>query len=988
MKKRMTGILLALCLCLTLLPGTAFAAGEAAETADFTAGDGSAAIALLNAAKWDHAENSTWDSTTKTLTLRGVDFRTTAGTAVKLPDGAVIVLEDGTHNNIYGGDAEANETGSHQNKISVYGIYAEGALTIRGTGSLNVKSGKHTNTGNAWTYSTALYAKGLVTVEGGKVELTGGETKNGDCAFSLGLELPAGSGLSVTGGEVITTGGKSTDTEGDTPHGSFSRGIDAYRADVSVSGSGKLTGDAADKYEGLSYGIYILSGDLKVSDGATVFAHVHTGITVSGGNLIQTGGKIDAGTVAGGYYGLTVEKGTFDTGAVGNITVSGGTLDVSLGEIYFSAYGAAENQGNFTVSGEGTTVYAKSIYGVRTLTITDATMRSGSISAKKLTLQSGSLTVKEGVREYNGKLYADPALWLQDLTVNGGTLDVSWYWGEHTPIVFPVDEYTGFSTPLVRMWGDDYTAAFNGGTAAFDTGCAGNIVLKLGKLSLGENMVETGAEGTGTDAHTQAKTGTPVVFSAFEPYPVQIVDFGAYHKPYDGTTAVTLYGELHGVADGDDVTLDFSGMTAAFADANVGIGKTVNASGTVTLRGKDAYKYYILQQPALENITANIKPRTEFTDATEKNQTIYVGSGTFTPPRFTGVTVNGKAEEVAGETAYTLENAAKTTAEIGEELKALKAGEQLTIGYTFTTAEGGNYSGTAKGAITVTAQNRPSGRILYEIAVAPAENGSISSGSARAGFGDTVTLTVKPDSGYVLETLTVTDPNGKEPELTDKGDGKYTFTMPLGKVDVRATFMEDNSVLNFFYDVPNGAYCYEAVKWAAENGVTNGVGDNIFGPDLPCTRAQVVTFLYRAAGSPDPATWIGTGDGPDAYYIDVPAEAYYYNAVMWAAKNGITYGTDETHFSPDQTCTRAQVVTFLYRMAGSPDPAAWISSGDGRLDVDYIDVPPEASCYHEVMWASKNGITNGTDAIHFSPDDGCTRGQIITFLWRAYQKGI
>ena len=977
MKKRFLSILMALCLCLALLPGAAFAADSASETADFTAADGGAqAIALLNAAKWGNAEDSAWNSTTKTLTLRGVDFRTTAGTAVKLPAGSIIVLADGTHNNFYGGDIESNANGTYHNDIYVYGIYAEGALTIRGSGGLNVKSGKHTNTGDAWTHSTALYAKGLVTVEGGKVALTGGETTNGDCAFSTGLELPEGIGLSVTGGELTAKGGKSYDTEDGTPHSSFSRGIDAYRSDISVSGSGKLTGDAEDKYGGLSYGIYILGGDLKVSDNATVFAHVRTGIEVSDGNLIQTGGKIDAGTVAGGYDGLSVGKTVLNTGAVGNITVSGGTLDVAYGRINFSAYNATEQQGNFTVSGEETTVCAKSVDGVRALTITDAVMRSGSINSKKLTLNSGSLTVREGVEEYNGKLYADPALWLQNLAVNGGTLDVSWYWGEHTPTVFPVDEGDGFSTPLVRMWGDNFTATFNGGTARFDTGCAGNIVLKLGRLSLGENIVETGAANTDTDAHTQAATGTPVVFSAFEPYPVQIVFFDAAHKTYDGTPAVTLYGTLDGVADGDDVTLDFSNMTAAFEDANVGTGKTVNASGTVALRGKDAYKYYILQQPTLENITANITPRTEFTDATDKAQTIYVGSDTFTPPRFIGVTVNSKAEEVAGETAYTLENAAKTTAEIGEELKALKAGEQLTIGYTFTTIEGGNYSGTAKGAITVTAQNRPSssgsGSSSYAITVPDKiEHGTVTVSRRYAERGDTVTITVESDSGYVLETISATDRNGNDLKLTDKGNGKYTLTMPGSKVEVKATFMEDNSVLNFFYDVPNDAYYYEAVKWAAENGITGGIGNSLFAPNQPCTRAQIVTFLWRAAGSPVVNYAMDMAD--------VAEDAYYAEAVRWALSEGITIGTGDGKFSPNATCTRAQSAVFLYRYMQSQGKGF---TGAWMFQLPFTDVPEW--CYEAVAWCYMKKVTDGTTTTTFSPNDDCTRAQIVTFLYRTF----
>ena len=966
MKRRIVSIVFALCLCLALLPSTALAAEPATETADFTASDGgAAAIALLNAAKWDNAENSTWDSATKTLTLKGVNFQTTAGTAVKLPAGSIIVLADRTHNNIYGGDAEANETGGYQVKISVYGIYAEGALTIQGAGGLNVRSGKHTNTGNAWTYSTALYAKGLVTVEGGKVELTGGETKNGDCAFSTGLELPEGSGLSVTGGEVTAKGGESTNTEDGKANSSFSRGIDAYGASVSVSGSGKLTGDAADKHGGLSWGVYISGGDLTVSDSANVFAHVHTGIEVSSGNLIQTGGSIDAGTVAGGYYGLLVERNPYDAGkTVGNATVSGGTLDVSLGEIYFSVYGAAENQGNFTVSGEGTTVYAKSIDGVRTLAITDATMRSGSISAEKLTLQSGSLTVTESVREYNSKLYANPALSLQDLTINGGTLNVSWYWGENTPIVFPVDDETGFPTPLVKIWGDGREATFNGGVSTFDTGCAGNIALKLGKLSLGENMVETGAANTNTDAHTQAKTGTPVVFSAFEPYPVQIVFFDAAHKTYDGTTAVTLYGTLDGVADGDDVTLDVSNMTAAFADANVGIGKTVNASGTVTLRGKDAYKYYIFQQPVLENITANITPRTEFTDATNKNQTIYVGGDSFEVPRFTGI----GGETIEGSLAYNLIEA--TEKDIPGMLRALKAGDSLYIPYTFTAD--GNYSGERTGTITVTAQERPSyggggsHTSGYPVTVpGQTEHGSVTVNPKSACKGDTVTITVKPDSGYVLETLTAMDKSGSERKLTDKGGGKYTFTMPAGKVEVKATFMEDNSVLNFFYDVPNDSFYYEAVKWAAGKNIASGVGNNLFAPDQPCTRAQIVTFLWRAAGSPEP--------GNSGSFSDVPASAYYAKAVAWAVENGITTGTGDGMFSPDAVCTRAQAVTFLWRYEKAPVASRSNPFTDVAADSYYADA---------VLWAVKEDITKGTTNTTFSPGVDCTRAQIVTFLWR------
>ena len=173
-----------------------------------------------------------------------------------------------------------------------------------------------------------------------------------------------------------------------------------------------------------------------------------------------------------------------------------------------------------------------------------------------------------------------------------------------------------------------------------------------------------------------------------------------------------------------------------------------------------------------------------------------------------------------------------------------------------------------------------------------------------ASKGDTVTITVKPNSGYVLETLTVTDKNGNELTLKDKGDGKYTFTMPAGKVEVKATFMEDNSMLNFFYDVPNGAYFYEAVKWAVKNGITTGVGNDLFAPEQPCTRAQIVTFLYRALK--------GTASS-SANFTDVKSDAFYADAINWAVANNVTNGTSNTTFSPDADCTRAEIVTFLYR---------------------------------------------------------------------------
>ena len=249
------------------------------------------------------------------------------------------------------------------------------------------------------------------------------------------------------------------------------------------------------------------------------------------------------------------------------------------------------------------------------------------------------------------------------------------------------------------------------------------------------------------------------------------------------------------------------------------------------------------------------------------------------------------------------------------------------------------------------------------------ENGTVTVSPKSASKGDRVTVTVKPDSGYVLETLTVTDKNGNELTLKDKGDGKYTFTMPAGKVEVKATFMEDNSMLNFFYDVPNNAYFYEAVKWAVKNGITTGVGNDLFAPEQPCTRAQIVTFLWRAAGSPEPK---GAASG----MTDVVSGSYYEKAVAWAIENGITTGTTTSTFSPDATCTRAQAVTFLARALKAKAASA----------AEFSDVPTGSYFADAVAWAAANGVTEGIGGGLFGSDNDCTRGQIVTFLYRAYNK--
>ena len=259
------------------------------------------------------------------------------------------------------------------------------------------------------------------------------------------------------------------------------------------------------------------------------------------------------------------------------------------------------------------------------------------------------------------------------------------------------------------------------------------------------------------------------------------------------------------------------------------------------------------------------------------------------------------------------------------------------------------------------------GVTTYPITVMSGKNGDVTASHKTASKGTAVTLTVDPDKGYVLDTLTVLDSKDKAVKLTQK-NGKYTFTMPSGKVTVSAAFKAAAPASeNPFTDVPSGAYYEDAVVWAVKKGITSGTSATTFDPDGSCTRAQAVTFLWRAAGSPEPKS-------ATMPFADVPAGSYFEKAVLWAVENGITKGTSDTTFGPDASCTRAQIVTFLWRAGGSP-----AVSGNSA----FSDVASDAYYAAAVAWAEKNGVTGGIGGGLFGSDNTCTRAQIVTFLHRA-----
>lgn len=251
--------------------------------------------------------------------------------------------------------------------------------------------------------------------------------------------------------------------------------------------------------------------------------------------------------------------------------------------------------------------------------------------------------------------------------------------------------------------------------------------------------------------------------------------------------------------------------------------------------------------------------------------------------------------------------------------------------------------------------------------------------SKNAAKGTIVTLTIAAEKGYKLDTVTVTDKNGNEIELTDKGNGEYTFKMPATEVNVETTFVEetpaeetpteDNTMMNFFVDVPDDTYYYDAVLWAAKNSITGGMDDTHFAPDITCTRVQAITFLWRAAGSPMP-------NSTEMPFEDVEADSYYYYAVLWAIENGITSGTSATTFSPNDTCSRGQIVTFLWRSENSPAVGT---------DSTFTDVASDSYYADATNWAVANGITAGIgDGTTFGPDANCDRAHIVTFLYRFF----
>ena len=535
-KRKVLTLLLALCVVLSLVPVAVFAEPAAATTtADFTVGSGVAAIKLLNQYRTGTAD-SLWNSATKTLTLWGVDFTTTAPTAVKLPAGATIVLKDGTRNTIRSGDVNLEVSGA-KNHTFINALDAAGSLTIEGdTGSLSVSAGKLKNTGDAWVYSSGISVDGDFTVKGGRVTARGGCAESDGSCFSFGVKMDSDTknkALLVTGGTLTAIADEAYELEeGGTKRASFSRGVEMFRGNVIVSGSGKLRAESVEAMAEatvMSNGLYISAGNLTVANSAEVAVAGAYAAYISGGSLRLDGGSLTAVSTQtaddNGNLGCAIDvdmdlnKQVADSGS---ITVSGGTLETVNGDIRMSTIGATGNQSLFTVTG-GTIVNRGQLYGPKKLDISGGTMQTQGIEAEALTLSDGSLTIREPVRKNPNydNLLVRPALDVKTLTVSGGTLDAAWDWGQFTPIVFPVNTYYGYTDSLVEMTGSSGVATFTGGTTTLDTGKAGNTALLIkGQLTIGDGMAETGADSS----HHQLGTAPVKIAAAAASTAITTVD--------------------------------------------------------------------------------------------------------------------------------------------------------------------------------------------------------------------------------------------------------------------------------------------------------------------------------------------------------------------------------------------------------------------------------------------------------------------------------
>ncbi len=781
---------------------------------------------------------------------------------------------------------------------------------------------------------------------------------------------------------------------------------------------------------------------VKIKDGVTITAKVGTNSDTEQSHFtLRPTGKPNAGN--GQTYEL-VYNGTINGTNYSNVVVASGTVDVAPKTLTKSdlvytgpitkAYDGSDN----APTGLTVSVKSGSLVGTDTLTVT-GTLKYNSANVNEadkiiftpvaITTSNYRLAVSEVLNISNAKITA------KDVKLTGGinATDRSYVKDNKTVDLtkgsLTFDGLVGSETldvniPATGTISDAKVGAYNvtysGVTLADGTGKASNYKLVSPLPAVMVNITKAAAL-TLADIPVSQKFTTTTGEKAIGA--VMPSDAGAltYTKGAESKTgsvtidswAVDTTGKvtytLSGGVAGDTVTLPVIIGSDNYENSTVNVKITLTAKddqtaltltggttvvygqtlqlGTTGGNGTGAVTYAVTNGTGEATIDATgkltpVKVGTVKVKATKAEDANYnaitsaeveITITRATPtgaPKYTAITTSGKTLADAGltTTGSTLNPNAGTLVWVdnaGNVLPGTTAvAANTTYKWLFTPADA-NYT-TLTGSIELYHKSSSGGGgwyyTYYTIKATAGTNGSISpSGWTSVRDGRDQTFTITPDKGYAVAKVLV---DGKSVGAVKS----YTFKNVTKDHTIEAIFMKSNGnpQTGVFVDVAEGSYYEEAIDWAVEKGITNGVSSNMFAPNDPCTRAQIVTFLWRAAGSPAPKSM--------SSFTDVPADAFYAKAVAWAVENGITSGTGEGKFSPNSTCTRAQAVTFLYRASGSPAVSGSAEFSDVATNAYYADA---------VAWAAKKGITTGIGGGLFGSDNDCTRGQIVTFLWRA-----
>ena len=860
--------------------------------------------------------------------------------------------------------------------------WADGAVSMSTAGSQNFNANYHDSNGNYADGTNVPVRVNVVNKTDTGVTITGlPQTVTYGDAFTLEAAQTGDTGTSGKWSwdfdgdyfqEKSTGGHQGTLTLQAIKAGTPSKGITATYESGTHKGSATVNA-VVEKKEVTVSGI---TAENKEYDGGTSATVNASGATITG--------KVD-----GDYLTVSVAAGsTFDSADAGSRTVTLGTL--TLG---------GTSAGNYTLATAGNQTEAAANITVRDLTVKPNSGQSKSYGTTPdpVLAYTSTGTVTGETAVFDGALSREAGEDVGQYDITKGSLELkdsgtfkaaNYNLVLDTAVVtFEITKVTyGGSAPtktvnILKNYAGVQTGTL---TAAdfFTTAPAEAKITNAVPNAASSNMMSiAGADSSGNFTYDSK---TNITAASDESWTVTIssknyTDITATltFSPVDRTNAgVTISGVPTSKIYGESFTL-----TASVTDAGTGswtwtsnnpsvlqvtgtgASATVKAlkAGSATISAK-----YESDTTMGEQTTAPITVGKRVITVTADNKSMTMNG---TLPTFTVTYGNLPSGVQAADIFGTLASASTTT-----DGKTTGSFDITVTTPVLKTEAGANYEvgAVTKGTLTVNPRSSSGGGggssvSTYSVTVGKTENGSVSVSPKSASKGDTVTVTVTPDKGYTLETLTVLDKNGKELKLAEK-NGKYTFTMPAGKVEVKVTFMEDNSMLNFFVDVKAGDYFYDAVLWAAEKGITSGTDATHFSPNAACTRAQIVTFLWRTAGSPEPKS---TGS-----FADVPTDSYYAKAVAWAVENGITGGTGDGKFSPDATCTREQAVAFLYRASGSPAVSGGSAFNDVAANAYYADA---------VAWAEKNEITGGIGGGLFGSGNDCTRAQIVTFLYRTYQ---